>query len=108
MTRSACQITPQMLLVKSSTNYSDDCCINFEIYFAMIRDFSVVFGQFLKKRMICRHFSAEKASYTDSASLIKNHRCITHPAYVTDLINGFHQGNVTEVQETGNNFHNIL
>ena len=54
--------------------------------------------------MICKHFSAVfanwKASYTDLSPLFKEHPYVTLDV---DLINGFDQGNATEV-ETGKSF----
>ena len=58
--------------------------------------------------MICTHFFAvfpnRKASYTDLSPLFKDDPYVTLDP---DLINGFDQGNVTEV-ETGKSFHKLL
>ena len=84
-------------------NYSDDE-IDFEVDFGNDTRFcSCRCPSFKRKQMICKHFYASrKASYTDLLPLFKGHPYVTLDA---DQINGFVQGNATEVSEPGRSFH---
>ena len=69
--------------------------------------FAVVVFSVLKKNkgfisISLLRFVGEKKSYTYITSLFKDHPDITLD---TDVINDFDQGNLAELQQTGNRFH---